>query len=84
MIVNGHIRLLFQDVVKPRCPFPASKARCVRAVVHHERNTPGMHVWIQTVGGLNDALIADLTVWVALQLTAIASAPACSTSRRRC
>ena len=66
MVVNGNICLLFQDVVKSWCPFPATKAGCVGAVVNHEGNTPSMHIGVQAVCCLDDALIADLTVWVTL------------------
>lgn len=73
MVVNGNICLLFQDVVESWCPFPATKAGCVGAVVHHEGNTPSMHVGVQAVCCLDDALITDLTVWMTLQHTQLVS-----------
>lgn len=66
VVVDGHIRLLFQDVVKSGSPFSAAQSRCVGAVVHHEGNPSGMHVRVQTVCSLNDTFIADLAVWVTL------------------
>ena len=76
MIVNGHIRLLLQDVVKPRGPLSAAQASCVRTVVHHECHTSGVHVWVQTISSFNDTLIADLTVWVTLhQMPSVKETP---------
>lgn len=65
-VVNGHIGLLVEDVVEPRGPLAGAQAGGVGAVVHHEGHAAGVHVGVQRVNGLDDGLVADLGVGVAL------------------
>mmetsp|Transcript_35731 Transcript_35731/g.79489 ORF Transcript_35731/g.79489 Transcript_35731/m.79489 type:complete len:676 (+) Transcript_35731:58-2085(+) len=65
-LVHGGEGLLLQDVVKAGGPLAAAQAGSVGAVVNHEGNTAGVHVGVQGVHSLNDGLIADLGVGVAL------------------
>mmetsp|Transcript_34561 Transcript_34561/g.87392 ORF Transcript_34561/g.87392 Transcript_34561/m.87392 type:complete len:346 (+) Transcript_34561:220-1257(+) len=64
--VNGGEGLLLQDVVEAGSPLAGAQAGGVRAVVHHEGDAARVHVGVQGVHGLNDGLVADLGVAVAL------------------
>jgi len=64
-------------MIAPGPPFPNLKypkhqsPRPSPAVVHHECHTTSMHVWVEAVHCLNDGLVADLAVRVALLPQAI-------------
>mmetsp|Transcript_25254 Transcript_25254/g.63640 ORF Transcript_25254/g.63640 Transcript_25254/m.63640 type:complete len:256 (+) Transcript_25254:75-842(+) len=68
--VDGRVRLLLQHVVEARRPLARAQAGGVRAVVHHEGDAARVHVGVQAVHRLDDGLIADLAVAVALLLEA--------------
>ena len=67
-IVIAH--LLFEDVIEAGRPLAAAETGGVRAVVHHECHAPSVHVRVQTVHRLDDGLVADFAVWVALHAAA--------------
>lgn len=52
LVVDGHVGLLVQNVVKAGCPLAAAQARRVATVVHHEGHPPSVHVRIQRVHSL--------------------------------
>lgn len=64
--VDGGIRLLIEDVVKSGRPLAAAEASGIRAVVNHEGDATGVHVGVQAVDCLDDRLVADLAVRMAL------------------
>lgn len=61
------MHLLLKDIVEAGRPLAAAEAGGVAAVVYHERHPPRMHVGVQAVHRLDDGLVADLAVRVALQ-----------------
>ena len=52
VLVDGHIGLLVQHVVKAGRPLAAAQAGCVGAVVHHEGHAPCVHVGVERVHSL--------------------------------
>lgn len=69
--VDGGEGLLGEDVVEAGRPLAGAEAGGVRAVVHHEGDAAGVHVRVERVDGLDDGLIADLRVGVALGAQAV-------------
>mmetsp|Transcript_10985 Transcript_10985/g.33557 ORF Transcript_10985/g.33557 Transcript_10985/m.33557 type:complete len:203 (-) Transcript_10985:1140-1748(-) len=65
-VVHGDVGLLVQNVVEARSPLSASQPGGKGAVVHHEGDAPGVHVGVEGVHGLDDALVADLAPLVPL------------------
>ena len=59
-VVHGDVGLLVQNVVEARSPLSGSQPGGKGAVVHHEGDAPGVHVGVEGVHGLDDALVADL------------------------
>jgi hypothetical protein len=44
---------LLEEVVETRCPLAGTKTSGPRAVIHHEGNSLGMHVWTKGINSLD-------------------------------